>query len=121
MMKTVETHFFLIFLRVVFLLGSTFFACFLSAQESKDKTDIVQIGMNMYREAYDWEIKEIPDFRTQAYEKFAKKVNSLIEDHPSLKAKLDASCVGNCKPYILDSLDDDERLKEYLENRPKNS
>lgn len=90
------------------------------AQESdKEKEDkIVTIGMNMYEDAYKWEIETIEKFTTEAYEKFANKVNLMIDDDPALKKRYKDKC-SDCMPIIKDTLDDDEELKKYLQDKPE--
>lgn len=92
----------------------------LYAQESdKEKEDkIVTIGMNMYEDAYKWEIETIEKFTTEAYEKFANKVNLMIDDDPALKKRYKDKC-RDCVPIIKDTLDDDEELKKYLQDKPE--
>lgn len=99
---------------VIFYFSSCTFA--LVADNTLKKTDILEVGMDMYSLAQDWEVSSISGYNEEAFKNFSDKVNTLIQDNETLQASFQELC-GDCDPVILSTLDDDERLLNYLKNK----
>jgi len=98
--------------------------CFLScsfalvADNTLKKTDILEVGMDMYSLAQDWEVSSIGGYNDEAFKNFSDKVNTLIQNNKRLRDEFQKMC-SDCHPVILGTLDEDERLLNYLKNKPE--
>ncbi len=89
-----------------------------NATDALGKTDILDVGMNMYTQAREWELETMNGYNQEAFVDFSKKVNALISADPELRSIFKNLC-SDCEPIVQETLDTDERLLEYLKNEPK--
>lgn len=89
-----------------------------TASNALQKTDIPQVGIDMYTDARKWEVETMNWYNQEAFVDFSKKVNALIASDSELRSAFSQLC-ADCEPIIQESLDTDKNLLEYLKNEPK--
>jgi hypothetical protein len=89
-----------------------------TVQNSLNKTDILEVGMDMYSLARDWEISTMSGYSEQAFERFSEKVNLAIRADLDLRESFQKLC-SQCVPVIQDTLDNDKQFLNYLKKIPQ--